>query len=54
MSKIYFGTNDDGDVRIVVDSVDIVMLSMDLDCVFVEGYIMSNIGFWAYKLLFFT
>ena len=53
MSEKYFDTNGNGYVGIVVASVDIVMLSMAPGCVFMEGYIMGNLGFWDFRLLFF-
>ena len=45
MTKKYFDTNSDDDVVIVVDSVDIVMFLLYPYCMFVEGGIMSHIGF---------
>ena len=53
MSEKYSDTNGCGDLGIVVASVDIVMFSLDPDRVFVEGYILTNIVFWACRLLFF-
>ena len=45
ISKKYFDINGDGDVGIVVASVDILMFSPYPDHVFLEGDIMMNIGF---------
>ena len=45
ISNKYFDTNGDGDVGIVVASVDILMFSLYPDRVLLEGDIMMNIGF---------
>ena len=42
MSIIYLVTKGEVEYGMVVDSVEIVMLSLDPDCVFAEGDIMSN------------
>ena len=41
--KKYFDTNCEGDTVIVVDSVEIVALSLDPDCVFMGKKITRNI-----------
>ena len=45
MSNKSFEKNGEGDVGIVVASVDILMFSPYPDHVFLEGDIMTNIGF---------
>ena len=42
VSRIYLYTNGEGEVGMVVSSVDIVMFSFDPDCIFVEGEITRN------------
>ena len=53
MSNKSFDKYGEGDVGIVLASVDIVMFSLDPDRLFVEGYILTNRFFWACRLLFF-
>ena len=45
MSKGYFYINGEGEVGIFVDSVEIVMFSVDPDCMFVVEDITRNISF---------
>ena len=43
--RLDFDTNFEVDVVIVVASVEMVIFSLERDCLFVEGYIMMNIEF---------
>ena len=54
-SKLYFYTNGNRNVVTVVASVYILVLSLDPDSVFVEGYLLINIvllGLYIVLLLF--
>ena len=45
LSRVYLVEKYEGKERMVVTSLDIVILSLDLDRVFVEGDITRNIHF---------